>query len=90
MEQVQNTTTKSFAHGINNINLITDVKGFCTGNDASYVGALIYADNTNIYIESDEDISDFTFYVVLEYTKQSEQNNQNEYKGGSTWLIFIR
>lgn len=84
MEQVQNTTTKSFAHGINNINLITDVKGFGTGNDASYVGALIYADNTKIYIESDEDISDFTFYVVLEYTKQSEKNNQNEYKGGST------
>jgi hypothetical protein len=27
---------------------------------------------------------------VLEYTKQSEKNNQNEYKGGSTWLIFIR
>jgi hypothetical protein len=50
VEQVQNTTTKSFAYGINNINLITDVKGFGTGNDASYVGALIYADNTNIYI----------------------------------------
>jgi hypothetical protein len=33
--------------------LITDVKGFGTGNDASYAGALIYADDTNIYIESD-------------------------------------
>lgn len=75
-----NTTPKSVAHGISNLNTVVSLTGFATNgtvflplplarynNFASQIG--LYIDTTNVVVEPGNDRTSYTGYVVIEYTK---------------------
>lgn len=74
-----NNTSKTFTHSIANIRNIINVSGvFINGttsgalpqastSSGSVVG--MYADGTKIYLDTASDLSAFTAYVTLQYTK---------------------
>mgnify|MGYP000910973767 FL=1 len=77
-----NTTPKSVAHGISNLDTAVSLSGFATNgtiflplplarysNFASQIG--LYMDTTNVVVEPGNDRTAYTGYVVIEYTKTS-------------------
>lgn len=75
-----NATPGSVAHGIANLNTVVSLSGFATNgtnflplplarynNFASQIG--LYVDKTNVVVEPGIDRTDYTGYVVIEYTK---------------------
>lgn len=75
-----NTTTKAVAHGITNIGTFVHVSGFCIGQSneilpiplawptaTSIIG--IYATTINVIVNTAMDRTNYTGYVILEYTK---------------------
>lgn len=77
-----NAVLGSVAHGISNLSTVVSLSGFATNgtvflplplarynNFASQIG--LYADTTNIIVESGNDRTAYTGYVIIEYTKTS-------------------
>lgn len=75
-----NATPGSVAHGIANLSTVVSLSGFATNgtnflplplarynNFASQIG--LYVDKTNVVVEPGIDRTDYTGYVVIEYTK---------------------
>lgn len=79
-----NNTLKIVAHGINNLNHVINYSGWCydsTGLDGPVVfvspssiaaQVSLYSDKINLHIGSGNDLSDFSCYVTLQYTKTTD------------------
>lgn len=80
-----NATAKSVAHNISNLKQVITIDGVCfDGNDGYYTLPLVYrgsdssynvqtsVNSTDIRMASSQDRSNFTAYVIIEYTKTTD------------------
>ena len=75
-----NNTTKNVAHNISNISKIVNIFGIGIGDNClplpyniTVVGGLqLYANNTNIVLATNIDLSTTNGYVTLQYTKSTD------------------
>lgn len=78
-----NNTSGGGPHGISNINLIVKIYGYCTNGSAfrplpcsstnTSIGIIdVFADPTYIYVRTNANMSSYSGFVVLEYTKTTD------------------